>query len=135
VNWLRNGAQGNAARAVLAGRPPLTVPPADPQPWFETMLTLAREAEHDRQYATAYGIASKLDDAYPTGTDVSVRPYGERDAYTSLAWLAGATALKMGRPADAVHMFDLYAHAARSPQTRSKGFYWAGRASAAAGES
>lgn len=134
ANWLRNGGQALAARQILAGRPPLTMRPADPEPWFETMLTIAREAEHDRQYATAYGIASKLDDAYPAGTDVSDRPYGERDAYTSLAWLAGATALKMGRPADAVRMFDLYAHAARSPQTRSKGFYWAGRASASAGQ-
>jgi soluble lytic murein transglycosylase len=134
ANWMRNGGQAIAARQLLAGRAPLTVRPADPEPWFETLLTLAREAEHDRQYATAFGIASKLDDAYPADTDVSDRPYGERDAYTSLAWLGGATALKMGRPADAVRLFDLYAHAARSPQTRSKGFYWAGRAATAAGQ-
>jgi soluble lytic murein transglycosylase len=133
ANWLRNGGQANAARQLLAGRAPLTVRPADAQPWLETNLTIAREADHDRQWSIAYAIASKLDDAYPAGTDVSIRPYGERDAYTSLAWLAGSTAMKIGRPADAIHAFDLYAHAARSPQTRSKGFYWAGRAAAAAG--
>ncbi|MEA3002387.1 MAG: soluble lytic murein transglycosylase, partial [Sphingomonadales bacterium] len=92
------------------------------------------EADHDRQPSIAYGIAAKLDDAYPAGTDVSDRPYGERDAYTSLAWIGGAAALKLGRPADAMRMFDLYAHAARSPQTRSKGFYWAARAAQAAGQ-
>ncbi|MEA3003355.1 MAG: soluble lytic murein transglycosylase, partial [Sphingomonadales bacterium] len=84
ANWLRNGGQANAARQLLAGRPPLTVRPADAEPWFETMLILAREADHDRQPSIAYGIAAKLDDAYPAGTDVSDRPYGERDAYTSL---------------------------------------------------
>jgi soluble lytic murein transglycosylase len=134
ANWLRNGGQANAARQLLAGRGPLTVRPADPEPWFATMLTIAREADHDKQWMAAYGIASKLDDAYPAGTDVSDRPYGERDAYTSLAWLGGSAALKLGRAGDAVRMFDLYAHAARSPQTRSKGFYWAGRAAASAGQ-
>jgi soluble lytic murein transglycosylase len=134
ADWLRRGGQALAARQLLAGRPPLTVRPADAEPWFETMLTLAREADHDRQYSTAYGIASKLDDAYPAGTDVSDRPYGERDAYTSLAWLGGTAALKLGRAADAVRMFDLYAHAARSPQTRAKGFYWVSRAALAAGQ-
>ena len=50
------------------------------------------------------------DDAYPAGTDVSERPYGERDDYTSLVWLAGVTALQnLGRPNDAVQMFKRYA--------------------------
>ncbi|HEX4737033.1 MAG TPA: lytic transglycosylase domain-containing protein [Allosphingosinicella sp.] len=133
ANWLRNGLQAPAARQLLAGRGALTVRPADPEPWFETLVTLAREAAHDGQWSTAYGIASKMDDAYPAGTDVSDRPYGERDAYTSLAWIGGTAALKIGRPADAIHLFDLYAHGARSPQTRSKGFYWAARAAATAG--
>ena len=70
---------------------------------------------------------------YPAGTDVSDRPYGERDDYTSLAWLGGTAALhRLGRPADAARMFELYARAARSPQTRAKGFYWAARAATAA---
>jgi soluble lytic murein transglycosylase len=133
ANWLRNGMQALAARQLLANRATLTVRPADPQPWFETLATLARDAAHDGQWATAYGIASKMDDAYPSGTDVSDRPYGERDAYTSLAWVGGTAAMKIGRPSDAIHLFDLYAHGARSPQTRSKGFYWAARAAAAAG--
>jgi soluble lytic murein transglycosylase len=136
ANWLRSAGQASAARQLLANRPRLTARPADPEKWFETNLTLAREAANDRQWQTAYDIASKLDDSYEPGTDVSDRPYGERDDYTSLAWLAGSTALnKLGRPSDAIRLFDLYAHGALSPQTRSKGFYWAGRAAAAAGRS
>jgi soluble lytic murein transglycosylase len=134
ANWLRNANQALAARQAFASRPALGRRPASPQAWFETMLILGREAANDHQWTIAYDIASKLDDAYPAGTDVSDRSFGERDAYTSLAWIAGSSALfQLGRPADAVRMFDFYAHAARSPQTRSKGFYWAGRAAAAAG--
>ncbi len=134
ANWLRNTNQFAAARQSIAQRPPLAAPPADVEAWYETLLTMAKGAANDNQWTTAWQIASRLDDAYPAGTDVSARPYGERDAYTSLAWIAGNAALnRLGRPADAVGMFERYARAARSPQTRSKGFYWAARAAFAAG--
>ena len=69
------------------------------------------------------------------GSDVSDQPIGVRDDYTSLAWLAGTTAFyNLNRPSDAVGMFRRYADAAKSPQTRSKGYYWAGRAALSAGE-
>ncbi|MBV9931223.1 MAG: lytic transglycosylase domain-containing protein [Alphaproteobacteria bacterium] len=135
AEWLRDARQASAARALLANRPPLAVRPAVPEKWFETMLTLARDAAADRQWSLAYDIASKIDDAYPAGTDVSERPYGERDDYTSLAWLGGFVALnKLGRPAEATRLFLRYAGGARSQQTRAKGYYWAGRAAAAAGD-
>jgi soluble lytic murein transglycosylase len=135
ANWLRSNGQALAARQLLAQRPPLTARPANPEKWLETLLTLAREAGNDRQWSTAYDIASKLEDIYPQGTDISDRPYGERDEYTSLAWLAGYSALvRIGRPTDAVRMFELYAKAARSQQTRSKGFYWAARAAFKSGD-
>ncbi|HEY0413652.1 MAG TPA: transglycosylase SLT domain-containing protein [Allosphingosinicella sp.] len=134
AGWLRNSGQALAARQLLAQRPALSRPPADAESWLETLLTLAREAGNDRQWTSAYDIASKLGDTYPTGTDVSGRPYGERDAYTSLAWLGGSAALnRLGRPADAMRLFELYAGAARSPQTQSRGYYWAARAAHAAG--
>jgi soluble lytic murein transglycosylase len=135
ANWLRNTGNALAARQLLAQRPTLTTRPANPEKWLETLLTLAREAGNDRQWSTAYDIASKLEDVYPPGTDISDRPYGERDDYTSLAWLAGYSALtRISRPADAVRMFELYADAARSQQTRSKGAYWAARAAFKAGD-
>ena len=134
--WLRNSGQALAARQLLANRPPLTSRPSNPEKWLDTMLTLAREAGNDRQWTLAYDIASKVVDTYPEGTDISEQPYAERDDYTSLAWLAGSTALnKIARPADAVRMFEFYAAAARSQQTRSKGYYWAARAASKAGDS
>ncbi len=135
AGWLRTNGNSPAARAYLAGPRTLTSPPLDAEEWFETLLTNARAAANDTQWSVAYDISSKVDDAYATGTDIRDRPIGERDDYTSLVWLAGSTALqKLGRPADAVGMFERYALAARSPQTQSKGFYWAGRAAQAAGQ-
>ena len=135
VNWLRSGGQALAARQLLATPRRLTARPANPETWLETLLSVAKSAAADAQWSTAYGIASQIDETYAPGTDVSARPYKERDAYTSLAWMAGDAALnKLGRPADAARMFERYARAARSPQTRAKGFYWASRAAAAAGQ-
>lgn len=135
ATWLLNTGNWITARQYLANRPPLTFRPANAEKWYETLLTHARAAANDSQWTFAYGIASKMDDAYIPGTDVSSRPIGERDDYTSLAWLAGSTAFyNLNRPADAVQMFRRYATAAKSPQTQSKGYYWAGRAALQAGD-
>jgi soluble lytic murein transglycosylase len=132
--WLRNTGQPAAARQLLAARPPLERPPVNAGRWLDTALALARAAANDRNWYVAYGIASRIDDLYAPGTDVSTRPYDERDDYTSLVWLGGTTALlRLNRPADAARLFDLYGRAARSPQTRAKGFFWAARAATAAG--
>ncbi len=135
ATWMLNTGNWIAGRQYLANRPALTFRPSDAEKWYETLLTQARAAANDSQWSFAYGIASKLDDAYLPGTDVNTRPIGERDDYTSLAWLAGSTAFyNLNRPADAVEMFRRYATAAKSPQTQSKGFYWAGRAALQAGD-
>lgn len=135
AQWL--AANGNAAlaRDLLAGREALVTRPVNAERWYELLLSNARTAAKEGQYVLAYGISSRIDDAYPPGTDVSSRPLGERDDYTSLAWLAGTLALdRLGRPQDAAAMFLRYARAARSPQSMSKGYYWAGRAAFAAGD-
>lgn len=133
--WLLNTGNWIAGRQYLANRPALIFRPADAEKWYETLLTQARAAANDSQWSFAWGIASKLDDAYPAGTDVNSRPIGERDDYTSLAWLAGSTAFyNLGKPGDAAEMFRRYATAAKSPQTQSKGYYWAGRAALQAGD-
>jgi soluble lytic murein transglycosylase len=134
ANWLRNSGQSLAARQLMAQPRRLSRPPANAEKWFETMMTLAKGAANDAQWSTAYQIASQLDDAYPAGTDVSARPFGERDEYTNLAWLAGTAAQKLARHADASRMFDRYGRAARSSQTRTKGFYWAARSAFNAGQ-
>ncbi|MGE4321611.1 MAG: transglycosylase SLT domain-containing protein [Sphingobium sp.] len=133
--WLRDTGNWVAGRQYLANRPTLTTRPANAEKWYEVLLNQARAAAADSQWSFAYAIASKLDDAYAPGVEVRDRPIGERDDYTSLAWLAGTTAFyNLNRPADALPMFRRYATAARSPQTQSKGYYWAGRAALAAGD-
>jgi len=135
ARWLRYTSQSLAARSLLAQPRTLTARPADAEKWYEVLLTMARAAAADRQWTTAYQIASQVDDAYPPGTDISLRPTGERDDYTSLVWLAGTTALhQLGRPADAAAMFVRYARGGRSAQVTTKGLYWAGRAAQAAGQ-
>jgi soluble lytic murein transglycosylase len=134
ANWLRNSGQSAAARQLMANRPRLDSAPANAARWLALSLTLARGAANDRNWRTAYDIATGIEDVYARGVDVSERPYDERDDYTSLAWLGGQAALlRLGRPAEAARLFELYGRAARSPQTRAKGFYWASRAAAAAG--
>ncbi len=133
ATWLRNNGAGPSARGWLARPRQLAQRPGNVERWYEVLLTAARGAAADGQHQLAYDIARQVDDAYPPGTDVSAKPYGERDDYTSLAWLAGQSAMKIGRPADASVMFDRYGLGVKSPQTRAKGFYWAARAAAQGG--
>ena len=132
--WLKNGGQFSSARAWLARPRAGMTAPGNVEKFYETLLSIARSAAADAQYQTAYDIARQIDDAYPPGTDVSKQGYGERDDYTSLAWLAGTLALqKLGRPADASFLFQRYAAGVLAPQTRAKGYYWAARAAERAG--
>ena len=135
ANWLRETGNSVGSREFLAQPHRLTAPPANPEEHMEAMVTIARAAANDRQWTLAYRIASQVDGIYPAGTDVSQKSFGERDEYTNLTWLAGTSALlKLNRPADAVGMFERYARAAQSPQTQTKGLYWAARAAARAGQ-
>jgi soluble lytic murein transglycosylase len=133
ATWLRNNGAGPSARSWLARSRQLVQRPGNVERWYEVLLVNARGASADGQHQLAYDIARQIDDAYPPGTDVSAKPYGERDDYTSLAWLAGQSAMKIGRPGDASVMFDRYGLGVKSPQTRAKGFYWAARAAAQGG--
>ena len=135
VTWLRSSNQSAAARSLLANRPRFARPPANPARYLDIALTLARGAANDRNWQTAYRIAASVEDLYAPGTDVSDRPYGERDDYTSLTWLGGQAALyRLNRPREAARLFALYAGGARTPQTQAKGYYWAARAAARAGQ-
>jgi soluble lytic murein transglycosylase len=133
--WQRSTGQLFAARDAIARPRQLSAPPVDPDKWLDMLYANAKGASNDRQYPTAFNIARQIGETYPAGTNVSDRSFSERDTYTDLTWLGGQIALtKLGRPADAVALFTLYAGAAKSAQTRAKGFYWAGRAAEAAGQ-
>ena len=133
ANWLRSS-DAAGARQLLARPRRLASRPAAPEKFMESMVVITRGAVADRQWTLAYQIASQVDDIFAPGTDISGLSYGERDEYTNLTWLAGQAALRLARPADAVGMFERYARAARSGQTRSKGYYWAARSAHAAGQ-
>jgi soluble lytic murein transglycosylase len=134
VRYLRDGGNENMARSLAAQPHHFTEKPADPERWYEMLLLLANGAAQDRQWHYVYNIARQLDDAFPQGTQIADQAYGVRDNYTSLAWLAGRTALdRLNKPSNAVAMFYRYAYGGKSLQVATKGFYWAGRASLAAG--
>jgi soluble lytic murein transglycosylase len=112
-----------------------TYKPADPERFFEMLIELAGDATDDRDWNTAYNIASGLDDVLPSGVSVADQPIDVRDNYTTLAWVAGTVALdRIRQPASAIAMFDRYAQGGKSLQVRTKGYYWAGRAALQAGK-
>ncbi len=134
ANRLRAAGSSYSARELLANRRTLTNPPSSPKDWYKALLSHASAAASEGQHAVAYQIASKLEDGIPSGSSVGDQDLSTRDNYTSLAWLAGQMALqKLGRSADAVRMFKLYGDAAKTPQTKSKGYYWAAKAASRAG--
>ncbi len=134
VFWLRNTGQADAARTYLSQIRRLNAPPLEPGKWLETIEGVARGAAGDQQWSMVLAVARQLELTYAPGTVVRDRSFGERDSWTNIAWLGGTAAMqKLGRPGEAVRMFEIYGQAARSPQTRAKGFYWAGRAAEAAG--
>jgi soluble lytic murein transglycosylase len=116
---------------LLASRPRFAGLPFDAQDYVTEALRIARGAGA----RPAAQIAAKVDDLFAPGADISGMSYRLRDDYTSLMWLGGTKALwTLGDGESAAPLFYRYGAAARTPQTRSKGFYWAGLASHRAGD-
>jgi len=134
ARYLREANWESSARQLAARSHNFTYKPADPERMLDMLLILAGGAADARDWGTAFNIARQADDLFPAGTNISDQPIGIRDTYTSLIWL-GATAAWSGlnRPADAVALFDRYSRGGKSLQVATKGLYWAGRASLAAG--
>ncbi len=129
--YLRSKGGAGSAAPLLANRPRLTAPPREPRKWVAELLAVSRNTDA----ASAVRIASSIDDMFAPSTDVSRQSFAIRDDYTSLMWLGGTKALwSLGDGRRAAPLFYRYGAAARTPQTRSKGFYWAGRASTLAGD-
>jgi soluble lytic murein transglycosylase len=129
ARYLRANNYNASARDLAARAHNFVYKPADPERFFDMLTILAGEAAGKRQWQTAYNIARQIDDALLAGAAVADQPYGVRDTYTDLAWLAGSVALdRLHHAASAMAMFDRYARAGRSLQVQTKGDYWAGRA-------
>jgi soluble lytic murein transglycosylase len=131
VNYYRARRQTEAAIDLLANRPAFSAPAFDPEDLVGDMLAIADAAGS----SSSVRIASKIDDLFAPGTDISEGSFALRDRYTDLMWLGGTKAMwNMGDGAAAAPLFLRYGQAARTPLTKSKGFYWAGRAARSAGQ-
>ena len=128
---LRRSGQTAAAVDMLANRPVLSSLPLEQAMWVNEMLVTARNAPA----RAALRIAASIDDGFAPGADISAMAFRLRDDYTSLMWLGGTKALhSLNDPGAAAPLFYRYGAAARTAQTRSKGFYWAGLAASRAGD-
>lgn len=131
AKYYRENRQLPQAITLLASRPSFQRPAFDPEDFVGEALRVARGAGSD----PSAQIAAKVDDLFAPGTDISKEAYRLRDDYTSLMWLGGTNAYwNLGQPGRAAPLFYRYGAAAQTPQTRSKGFYWAGLASERAGD-
>ncbi len=130
VNHYRATRQTDAAIRLLANRPAFDAPAFDAEEMLGDMLAIATAAS----VSDTVRIASKVDDLFAPGTDISQGSFVLRDRYTDLVWKGGTNALwRLNDGATAAPLFLRYGQAARTPLTRSKGFYWAGRAARQAG--
>jgi soluble lytic murein transglycosylase len=128
--YLRSQRDLGEAVALLANRPAVSAPAFDGEAMVGEMLAIAKRASA----LDAMRIASRIDDLFAPGTDISEGSFTLRDRYTDLMWLGGTKALwELGRGDQAAPLFERYGKAARTPLTRSKGFFWAGRAARSAG--
>lgn len=126
-------ASGRTPQAIglLANRAEFSTPAVEASDFVTEALRAAQGADDAR----AVQIASRVDDLFAPGTDISQGSFALRDKYTDLMWLGGTKALwRQGDGAKAAPLFYRYGAAARTPLTRSKGFFWAGRAAAKAGD-
>lgn len=125
----KRGEWGTAG-AVLANRTTVTAPAFNGEAMIGLMLSSAKRVPA----TTAMRIASKVDDLFEPGQDISQGSFLLRDRYTDLMWLGGTKALwDLRRGDQAAPLFERYGKAARTPLTKAKGFYWAGRAARRAG--
>ncbi|MEM8726623.1 MAG: lytic transglycosylase domain-containing protein, partial [Pseudomonadota bacterium] len=130
VNYLWAKRLTGQAVQLLANRPAFTSPAFDAEDMVGDMLAVAKAANS----TDTVRIASKIDDLFAPGTDISNGSFRLRDRYTDLMWMGGTNALwRLGDGAAAAPLFERYGNGARSPLTKSKGFYWAGRAARQAG--
>ena len=117
---------------LLENRPQFASPAFDPEAFVGVMLTAAKAANA----SDTVRIASRIDDVFAPGTDISKGSFRLRDRYTDLMWMGGTNALwRLRDGATAAPLFLRYGESARTPLTKSKGYYWAGRAAREAGQS
>ncbi|AEI37422.1 MAG: lytic transglycosylase domain-containing protein [Zymomonas mobilis subsp. pomaceae] len=132
VLYLRAQSRPFDARNLLAASRKWQHPPLDAGEWLNLLLTFAQATANDKQYAQTLAIVRQVFSAFSDGTKVKDQSFTIRDRYTDLLFLGGRTALKhLGQPQEALALFSHYAAASKSPQSRSRGYYWAARSALA----
>lgn len=130
VKHLRATGQSVEAVRVFTNRLDFNRPARDPETFVGDLLALAK-ASGARD---AVRVASRTDDLFAPGTDLSSLSFTLRDRYTDLMWLGGTKALwDLGDGNAAAPLFQRYGDAAKTPLTKAKGYFWAGRAARQAG--
>src|SRR5207248_2813270 len=69
ARWLRANNYGAAAQQLAARDHDFAYKPADPGRFMDMLIQIAGDAVDDRNWQTAYSVASQLDDVLPTGTN------------------------------------------------------------------
>ena len=127
---LRTEGRAQEAVVLLAARPALLSKPFNTTAWVEEHLNVARLATA----SAAQQIATRATEPFQSEAEIADGPYKLRDDYTSLMWLGGTRALwELNDGNGAAPLFYRYGASAKTPQTRSKGFFWAGEAASRAG--
>jgi soluble lytic murein transglycosylase len=119
---LRQQNQVDAIPPLLSRTPTREMAAINPGKWWAEINTAARQAIQDRSYATAHALLE--DSGLSSGSD-----------FADAEFLAGWLDLRfLHRPKEAHQHFLALAKAAQRPISKSRGFYWAGRADEAAGD-
>lgn len=131
VKFLRTGGQNYEAVRVFTSRPAFVRPARDPEAFVGQLLGLAEDVGPSE----AAQIAGRSGDLFAPGSDLSQTSFTLRDRLTDLMWLGGTKALwNLGDGTTAAPLFARYGDAAKTPLTKAKGYYWAGRAARQAGD-
>jgi soluble lytic murein transglycosylase len=131
VKFLRASGQAYEAAQVFTARPDFARPARDAEAFVGQLLGLAE----DVGARDAANIATRTADLFAPGTDLSATSFTLRDRLTDLMWLGGTRALwDLGDGTAAAPLFARYGDAAKTPLTKAKGYFWAGRAARQAGD-
>jgi soluble lytic murein transglycosylase len=131
MKFLRGSGQDSEAARVFISRPAFNRPALDPEAFVGQLLGLAGDVGP----RDAANIASRSGDLFAPDTDLSATSFTLRDRLTDLMWLGGTRALwDMGDGTTAAPLFARYGDAAKTPLTKAKGYFWAGRAARKAGD-
>lgn len=119
LRWRRRNNKDFGAIEILHNMPPVAIIP-NPDDWWQERHILARRLMEKGRFESAYLLLEK-------------HQQKEGIPFAEAEFLAGWLALKIKKPERAFERFESLYHKTETPISRSRGAYWAGRASEALG--